>query len=126
MSAEKKLNIKGIVKGVAFSLIITFILILVIAAICYFFTISDKLLSVLVMAAVGISVFVSSLLVAENTKNSGLLHGLLIAAIYMLVIFVSKITVSRCFSADITFLTSLISALAFGALGGIVGIRQLE
>ena len=123
MSEESKINIPGIAKGVAFSLVITFILLLLIAAACYFFTISDSLLSVLVMAAVGASVFLSSLFVSKNTARNGLLHGLILASVYMLIIVLSGILVKKAFSADMHLLTSVISALAFGALGGIAGVR---
>ncbi len=124
MSYEKDFNTTGIIKGIAFSLIFTFILLLIIAGACYFFTISDALLSVLVMAAVGLSIFISSAAVSKNIEKSGLLHGLAIAAGYFIIIVLTGIIVKKCFSPNMNMLTVLIASLASGALGGIIGVNN--
>lgn len=126
MSEKTKLNISGIIKGIAFSLIFTFILIFVIAAACYFFTVSDSLLSLLVMAAVGASVFIASMLVSKSTEKNGLLHGFLIAAGYMIIVIITGIIAKKGFSADMHLLTGILSALCFGALGGILGVNNAD
>lgn len=124
MTDEKKINISGIGKGIAFSLILTFLLILAIAAVCYFFVVSDRLLSMLVLGAAGISVLVGALLAARSSQGAGLLHGGILGFGYGMVLIVSNIISKGGFSFDTELLTILVSVIASGMLGGILGINS--
>jgi putative membrane protein (TIGR04086 family) len=123
MTDEKKLNIAGIGKGIVFSLILTFVLILIIAAVCYFATVSDRLLSVLVFAATGISVLLGAVFVARNAEGSGFLHGAVLGIGYILIMLLSNIISQKGFKMDSQLLTMLVCVLACGMLGGILGIN---
>lgn len=120
---SKKINFSGIIKGIAFSLILTFIIMLAVAAICYYFTVSDKALSLVVLGDVCASVFVCAFAVSRKNESSGLLHGALIGFGYFAVTIISGITVNRGLSFDANFLSTLIVAVASGALGGIIGVN---
>lgn len=123
MSEKNKLNIPGLVKGVACSLVLTFIFIILIAAACYFFNVGDKLLSLSVLTAEGLSIFLSAWFVSKSSKQKGLLHGLCIAVGYMLILTLSGIAISKNICTDFNFFSEIICMLGIGALGGILGIR---
>lgn len=123
MSEEKNLNFAGIGKGMLFSLVLTFVFILIIAAVCYFANISDRLLSVLVFAATGLSVFFGAVLVARSANSSGLLNGAVMGIGYILVMLMSSAVSQKGFVFNSQIVTMLICVLACGMLGGILGIN---
>ena len=123
MHDDKKINISGIGKGIFFSLILTFLLLLSTAAVCYFQTVSDRFLSLLVFAATGTSVLLGALLAAKSAKSSGLLHGLILGAGYLLVMLLCDIISGHSLSFGVRFFAMSVCSLACGALGGILGIN---
>ena len=124
MSEEKKLNFAGIGKGMVFSIVLTFVFILIIAAVCYFANISDRLLSVLVFAATGASVLLGAVLVAKSAGGSGLLHGAVLGIGYILIMTLTSVISQKEFTFNSQALTMLICVLACGMLGGILGINS--
>lgn len=124
MSEERKINFIGIGKGIAFSLILSFVFILIIAAVCYFMTVSEGLLSVLVFAAAGASVLLGAALVAKNACGSGFLHGLILGIGYLFVMLVAGILCKRGFYFNIQLATMAACVVACGMLGGILGINS--
>lgn len=124
MSEGKKLNFAGIGKGMVFSLILTFVFILIIAAVCYFANISDRLLSILVFAATGLSVLLGAVLVSKSADGAGLLHGAVLGAGYILIMTISSAVTQKGFVFNQQALTMLICVLACGMLGGILGINS--
>jgi len=119
----KKLNLPVIAKGILFAIIFTFILILVIAAVCYFAVVPDKLLSVLVFAATGISVLFSSIAMSKNISGAGLLNGGVLGMGYFVVMLLANIIVNAGFEFNLKLVSMMICALSCGMLGGILGIN---
>lgn len=123
MSEKNNFTISAVGKGIAFALVLTFLFVLLIAAACYFFTVSDRLLALLVMGGAGISVFAASFFVAKSTSQKGLIYGIATALGYMLVILLSGAVKNGGLYFDIGTFTMLAAVSCFGALGGIFGVR---
>lgn len=123
MIDEKKINVSGIGKGIIFSLLLTFVLILVIAAVCYFANVSDKLLSILVFLATGLSVLAGAIFVARNAPGSGLLHGIILGAGYLAVLLLSSMISQKGIHFNSQMVSMLICIPACGMLGGVLGIN---
>lgn len=120
---EKNINISGVGKGIAFSLVLTFVFILIIAAVCYFFNITDGMLSVLVYAAVAVSVFAAAFAVACTSGAAGFLHGGLIGFGYIVVVILSGTVMNKGFNFGMSTVTMMICIISSGILGGILGIN---
>lgn len=120
----KKINISGICKGVLFSIILTFLLLLLIAALCYFLTVSEKIMTISVFIATGLSVFLGALVVARSADGSGLLHGLVLGIIYLLITLLAELIFEKNITFSPQFLSSLLCVLSTGMLGGILGINS--
>ena len=119
-----KINSRGVVKGIIFSIISTLILVVVIALASYFLDISDKVISVLLFFASVISILTGAILVTKTTDENGLVHGGLIGVGYFIVMLVASFIIKREFDFNINLLTMLISNTAGGMLGGILGINS--
>ncbi len=126
MSDDKKLNIRGILKGILISLAITVICVIAVALVCYFADVSDGVISIMLYVISAVSVFVSSLLLAKSITNNGLLHGLILGAGYFLVIFIFSAVFKKQISVNTKFFVSMVAALASGMLGGIMGVNAKE
>lgn len=119
----KKINFSGVLKGIAFSILLTIIFLLILTAVCYFSDISDKMLSILIFAASVISVFGGAFAVARNSDFSGILHGLLLGLGYFIILLASSIIINKGFFPNMHLLSLLISCVCSGMLGGIFGIN---
>ena len=124
MGDGKRLNMTEIGKGIIASLVLTFVFILVIAAVCYFAEVSDRLLGLLVLAAAGISAFLGAAMAARGAGSLGLWHGAVLGIGYILIMIVSNIISERGFSPDSGLASIALCVLACGMLGGILGIRR--
>lgn len=124
MSESKKINFVGIGKGIGFSLILTFVLLFIIALVCYFSSISDKMLSLFVFIATAMSVLTGALFVAKNADGSGLVHGLILGIGYLVIMFVTELIFDKGINFDGSAITSAFSILLSGMLGGILGINS--
>lgn len=124
MSEEKNINISGIGKGIIFSLLLTFVLMLIIAAVCYFATVSDRLLSILVFFATGVSVLLGAVFVAKNAPGAGFAHGVALGVGYLLIMLLSSLISQKGIHFDAQMVSMLICIPACGMLGGILGINS--
>ena len=124
MSEKRKINFMGIGKGIVFSLLLTFFLIFIIALVCYFLTVTDKVLSLSVFGATALSVFTGSLLVAKSADGSGLVHGLIVGIGYLIIMIITDLIMHKGIDVNSGFLSILASVLASGMLGGVLGINS--
>ena len=124
MSEHKKINFTGIAKGIAFSLILTFLFIFIIALVCYFCTVSEKIMSLSVFAATAISVFLGALLLAKSADGSGLVHGLILGIGYLIIMFIADFIFHKGIDISGGIVSTPVCVLASGMLGGILGINS--
>ncbi len=126
MSEDRKINLKGIVKGVLISLVITMVFVIITALICYFADVPDGIISIILYIISAVSVFASSLFLAKSISNNGLLHGLILGAGYFIVIFIFSAAFKQQVGINMKFFISMSAALASGMLGGILGVNTKE
>ena len=116
-------DLKKILKGVLLSLVMSVILAAILAIIVFFADISDRTVSTVVMILSALSVFFGAVVLAKNIDSRGLLNGLILAALYFLVLMsISFLTGGVSFDSFAAL--RLISILAAGMLGGILGINS--
>ncbi len=123
MSDERKLDLVAVGKGILIAIILTFILILIIAAVCYFATVQDKLLSLIVLAATGISVLLGALAAAKNVSGAGLLHGMILGVGYVVIMILSNLVLGGGLLFNQRLVSMIICVISCGMLGGILGIN---
>ena len=124
MSEKKKLNYITLLKGIIFSMIFSFILILIITCVCYWGNISEKLLGLMLFITSSFSVFMSSFFMTKKLERAGLIYGTLNGLGYFTVILVAAICFSGKFTPSTQSITMLIGSVFAGALGGIIGINR--
>lgn len=118
------LKVKALAKGIVFSIIITFILILIVTCVCYWGNVSEKVLGVILFGISCVSVFVSSVLLGKGVKEKGLIYGILNGLGYFIVILVAAVCFSGKFNPSAQSISMLMGSVFSGALGGIIGVNK--
>lgn len=124
MSEKSKINFRGIIKGVMFSIVTTVILVIFIALISYFANMNEKLISVLLFSSSVLSTLLGAFFVTKNISENGLIHGMFVGFGYYLIILAASVVVRKAFVFNVNMLTMFIADLAGGMLGGILGINS--
>ena len=117
------MNIKKILIGTFFAVVISFILICLLAVVVHFSNIGDRTISAIIFGISVLSVFAGSLFMAKNIDSKGLLHGLLLAFCYFLVLAVISFATNGRISLTASNFLRFFATLAAGILGGVLGIN---
>lgn len=123
MSEKSKINIRSVFKGIIFSVASTLVLVLLTALISYFTDISDNIISIILFAVSVVSVLTGAVLVCRSTGENGLIHGGLIGLGYFVFLLLASIVIKREFDFNARLITMLVSNIAGGMLGGVLGIN---
>ena len=116
-------NIIRIVKGSAFSILITLILLFIYAILLTSTNIPESTMSVVVITSTGISILIGSSISSFKIKKRGIVNGGLVGLIYIITIYlISSIALIE-FSMNITSIVMLIVAIVTGMIGGIIGVN---
>ncbi len=117
------ISFKKILKGVLFSLAVSVLMMLVLAAFVFFMNIPDRTVEMLVFALSAIAVFLGAFILAKNISSRGLLHGLLLAVLYFAVLAVVSVVINGSVSFSVQNIMRMVSVLSSGMLGGVMGIN---
>lgn len=118
-----KFNYSAIAFGVLRATILTILFILIYSLITSFINPSDKVTSVFLVIATLVSVVYGSVYAALKMGSKGWLVGLLVAAFYMVILFVASLAFGRELSIQTRDVVRLILALMAGSLSGMLGVN---
>ncbi len=119
---EKTIN--NIAKGVGISLLTTFILLLIFAAILTYTEISETIINPVIIIITAISILIGSSIGNIKMKKNGLLNGALIGGIYIGTIYLISSILNWKFGLEIQSIIMIIIGMIFGILGGIIGVNK--
>ncbi|MCG8540724.1 MAG: TIGR04086 family membrane protein [Clostridia bacterium] len=110
-------------RSIATSLIITVIIMLILAAIITYTSVSESIMPAFSSIITILSIAFSGLLAARTLRKRGLIHGLITGAIYiLLVIFLSWVFI-RNFSVDKFVMMKGMIGIFSGGIGGMIGVN---
>ena len=78
-------NLTSILKGVAISLVTTFILLVIFAAILTFTNVQENAIVPVVIVITGVSLLIGSTIGNRKIRKNGLINGALVGLIYILI-----------------------------------------
>lgn len=117
------MSTKKILTGAFLSLLISIILVFILAMVVYFSNISDRAVSGIIFAISCLSVFFGGLVLAKNIESRGLLNGVILAGVYFAILLAVSFLVNGTVSISPGNILRLLSILASGGLGGVLGIN---
>jgi len=115
------INFKGIIKGLLFTVIMTFIFLLLVTVISYFTDVSAKAVDILIFLGLGLGVLSGSFAVSKASENRGAVYGIVIGILSFLLFLVFSVSVNGrfCFNSHVVSIMAV--CLCSGFLGGILG-----
>lgn len=115
-----------IIKGIAFSFVISLLLILLSSFILKAFSPKDTSIYVSALAVTFLSTFFSGFYMSRHALKSGLLNGALAGILYFLIVFLIGSVISGGVKFSPAVLGSFVISLLGGAIGGIFGINSIK
>ncbi|MGN0163916.1 MAG: TIGR04086 family membrane protein [Candidatus Ornithomonoglobus sp.] len=115
------MNIKGIIRGLFFALVITAVFLVAGAALTYFNIIDERTASIAAFAGAAAGVFIGALGATKTAENKILLNALFVSLLFCLLIFFGALGINGGFELHTRTLTLLGAVLAAGFLGAVFG-----
>ena len=122
--SENGNNIKKVIKGSAFSIIITLIGLLIYSIILSYTSVSESTIPTIVIIITAISVLIGSTISTSNIKKNGIINVMFVGVIYIAIIYLLSSIVTGNFLLNITSIIMIITSVLTGALGGIIGVNK--
>ena len=122
--SENGNNIKKVIKGSAFSIIITLIGLLIYSIILSYTSVSESTIPTIVIIITEISILIGSTISTSNIKKNGIINGMFVGLIYIAIIYLLSSIVTGNFLLNITSIIMIITSVLTGALGGIIGVNK--
>lgn len=117
-------NLIRILKGSAFAIILTIILLLIYSALLTYTGLNENTIPIFVISITAISILAGSLISSVNIKKNGLTNGALVGLIYILTIYLLSSIISKNFSLNSYSVIMIIASILAGAIGGIIGVNK--
>lgn len=117
-------TIMNLVKVIGISLIITVILLIIFSVLLAYTNISETVISPVIMIITAISILIGSSIVNIKIKKNGLINGGIIGGSYILTIYLISSLLNWKFTLNLQSVIMIVLAIAFGILGGIIGVNK--
>jgi putative membrane protein (TIGR04086 family) len=119
MSIGRKIGI--VIKGLIVSYAVTGVLLLALAYAVYRFRLEETISSLIIIAIYVIVTFVGAFVVGKQVKEKRFLWGLILGLMYILIITVAGLLISKAFHVtDTANLTTAMLCVGGGLLGGML------
>ena len=122
--SENGNNIKRIIKGSIFSIVITLIGLLVYSIILSYTSVSESTMPATIIIITAVSILIGSTISTSNIKKDGIVNGILVGIIYIAIIYLISSIVTGNFLLNTNSIIMVIASTLTGALGGIIGVNK--
>lgn len=114
-------NFKCVIKCAAFSVIVTFVLIMILACISYLSGVSESIITTGVYISIVAGVVLGTFAVSKAAANKVLIHAMLVCAIFAACIILVSLLLNRGISFNVRFFVVIAGIFASGFLGCLAG-----
>lgn len=123
-SEDTKSNFIRVIKGSAFAVVLTLILLLIYSAFLTYTKLNESTMPVFIIGITAISILIGSLMSSVNIRKNGIVNGALVGLIYIVVIYLLSSIATKTFSLNMYSIIMIIVSTVAGAIGGIIGVNK--
>lgn len=123
-SEDTKSNFIRVIKGSAFAVVLTLILLLIYSAFLTYTKLNESTMPVFIIGITAISILIGSLMSSVNIRKNGIVNGALVGLIYIVVIYLLSSIATKTFSLNMYSIIMIIINTVAGAIGGIIGVNK--
>lgn len=115
------LNLKCIIKGLLFTIIMIVLFLILITVISYFTDVNDNMVNILIFSGIGLGVFAGAFAASKASESHGAVYGIAIGILSFMLFLLFSITANGrlCFNSHIASVLAV--CVCSGFLGGILG-----
>lgn len=122
--SENGNNLKRVIKGSAFSIIITLIGLLIYSLILSYTSAAENTMPTTIIIITAVSILIGSTISTSNIKKNGIVNGMLVGIIYIATIYLISSIITGNFLLSSNSIIMIIASVLTGALGGIIGVNK--
>ena len=122
--SENGNNIKKVIKGSAFSIIITLIGLLIYSIILSYTSVSESTIPTIVIIITAISVLIGSTISTSNIKKNGIINGICVGGLYLSSLYILSSIAFCGFLFNLTSVIMIVIGIILGGIGGIIGVNM--
>lgn len=121
--SEWKKNIIRILKGSAFAIVLSIIMLFIFALLLTYTNISESTIMPVTLTITGISILIGSTISTRKIKKNGLVNGGIVGLIYIIILYLSSSLCLSGFSLSSNSFIMLAVGVITGIIGGIIGVN---
>lgn len=117
-------NVKRVIKGSAFSIVITIIGILIYSIVLCNTSVAENSMPTVIIIITAISILIGSTISTTNINKNGILNGMFVGFTYIIIIYLLSSIITGDFSLNANSVIMIIASIIAGAVGGIIGVNK--
>lgn len=117
-------KIKNILKGIGISFLTSVILLLILAAVLTYTSVSENVVTPVIIIITAISILIGSSIGNIKIKRNGLLNGGIIGGTYIFLLYIISSIANWEFRLNMQSIIMIVVGIIFGILGGIIGVNK--
>ena len=116
-------NYINILKGLGIALISTFVFLLILSIVLTYTNASESIINPTIIIITAISILIGSSISNMKIKKNGLINGGIIGGLYIVLLYLFSSVFNENFSLTMQSIIMVVTGIAFGILGGIIGVN---
>ena len=121
---SKNKSLINILKGLGIALITTFIFLLILSIVLTYTKVSEDVINPTIIIITAISILIGSSISNMKIKKNGLINGGIVGGLYIILIYLFSSILNESFTLTIQSIVMIVIGIAFGVLGGIIGVNK--
>lgn len=114
----------NVLKGAGISLLTTVILLIIFSLVLTYTNIQENVINPVIIMITAVSILIGSSIGIGKMKKDGLINGAIVGVVYMIVIYLISSILNWKFKLNIQSIIMIGIGIAFGMLGGIIGVNR--
>lgn len=114
----------NVLKGAGISLLMTVILLIIFSLLLTYTNIQENVINPVIIMITAVSILIGSSIGIGKMKKDGLINGAIVGVVYMIVIYLISSILNWEFKLNIQSIIMIGIGIAFGILGGIIGVNR--
>lgn len=121
---ESSNNLLRIIKGSILAITTSIIALIIFSVVLTYTDVNENVIPTVIIVITAISILIGSQITTSNIKKNGIINGILVGIIYVVLLYLMSSIVSKNFSLNNYAIIMIVTSIAIGGLGGIIGVNR--
>ncbi len=117
-------TILKVLKGSLLAILASVLMLIILAAFLTYTNVNESVIPTVLIIITGISILIGSQITTSSIKKNGILNGILVGAIYIIMLYLLSSAISKNFSLNNYSIIMIATSIIIGGLGGIIGVNR--